>query len=214
MNSKPIRPQDKWNEKNGFVSKSYKLNKSIVDAFANACLLDNCSQASQLTNYITKYSTAIERRFSIMTIREKNSSTQDYASTLHTLIEMALSEINDEMISRNKNAILCKIKNRSRFSTLPNVLPYSKNFSTTNFATITLQDYFDDKAPELCEYFCGIMLDQISLFQLTIEGFLMPTQIRNNYKIEVDINHKGGNTIFDITLDLYPYETFIIIKNC
>lgn len=34
---KKIRPQDKWNAKAGYISKSYKLKKDVVESFAKAC---------------------------------------------------------------------------------------------------------------------------------------------------------------------------------
>ena len=45
---KKQRPQDKWNEKNGLVSKSYKLQKEIADGFAEACEIAGVSKKSQL----------------------------------------------------------------------------------------------------------------------------------------------------------------------
>ena len=34
MEEKKIRPQDKWNAKAGLISKSYKLKRELVEAFA------------------------------------------------------------------------------------------------------------------------------------------------------------------------------------
>lgn len=48
MEEKKKRPQDVWNEKNGLISKSYKLQKSIVDDFAAACAKKGVSQKAQL----------------------------------------------------------------------------------------------------------------------------------------------------------------------
>lgn len=49
MEEKKIRPQDKWNEKAGYVSKSYKLKRDVVEAYAAACDKAGVSLASQLT---------------------------------------------------------------------------------------------------------------------------------------------------------------------
>lgn len=49
MSEKKIRPQDKWNAKAGYVSKSYKLKKEVIEAFAEACTAAGVSQAGQLT---------------------------------------------------------------------------------------------------------------------------------------------------------------------
>ena len=41
---KKIRPQDKWNAKAGYISKSYKLKKDVVESFAKACEQAQTSQ--------------------------------------------------------------------------------------------------------------------------------------------------------------------------
>lgn len=52
---KKIRPQDKWNEKNGLVSVSYKLTKSISDAFSDTCHKLGLSKKSQLEKMMLKF---------------------------------------------------------------------------------------------------------------------------------------------------------------
>lgn len=48
MGEKKKRPQDIWNEKAGYVSKSYKLKQDVVKEFKAACDRAGVSQASQL----------------------------------------------------------------------------------------------------------------------------------------------------------------------
>ena len=55
MDDKKKRPQDVWNEKAGYVSKSYKLKKTLVDAFADACDRAGVSQAGQLTKMMNEF---------------------------------------------------------------------------------------------------------------------------------------------------------------
>lgn len=59
MEEKKIRPQDKWNAKAGLISKSYKLKRELVEAFADACEKAGVSQAGQLSmmmrEFIEKY---------------------------------------------------------------------------------------------------------------------------------------------------------------
>lgn len=52
---KKERPQDRWNRKAGYVSKSYKLKKAIVETFADACEKAGVSQASQLTKMMQEF---------------------------------------------------------------------------------------------------------------------------------------------------------------
>lgn len=55
MEEKKIRPQDKWNEKAGLISKSYKLKQDLVDEFARACDKAGVSQAGQLTKMMKEF---------------------------------------------------------------------------------------------------------------------------------------------------------------
>lgn len=53
--NKKVRPQDKWNEKNGLVSKSYKLQKEIADAFAETCDRVGVSKKSQIEKMMLQF---------------------------------------------------------------------------------------------------------------------------------------------------------------
>lgn len=55
MEEKKKRPQDKWNEKAGLISKSYKLKKELVDDFAEACEAAGVSQAGQLSKMMHEF---------------------------------------------------------------------------------------------------------------------------------------------------------------
>ena len=46
---KKERPQDRWNQKNNLIAKTYRLNKDTVDAFREACDAAGVSQSVQLT---------------------------------------------------------------------------------------------------------------------------------------------------------------------
>lgn len=41
-------PQERWQKKAGYVSKSYKLKRDVVDAFSAACTKTGVSQSAQL----------------------------------------------------------------------------------------------------------------------------------------------------------------------
>lgn len=55
MEEKKIRPQDKWNAKAGLISKSYKLKRELVKAFADACEKAGVSQAGQLSMMMREF---------------------------------------------------------------------------------------------------------------------------------------------------------------
>jgi hypothetical protein len=52
---KKRRPQDVWNEKAGYISKSYKLKRDTVEAFAEACEKAGVSQAGKLTEMMKAF---------------------------------------------------------------------------------------------------------------------------------------------------------------
>lgn len=58
---KKIRPQDKWNEKAGLISKSYKLKRVVVEEFAKACSEAGVSQAGQLTKMMKEFCASVKK---------------------------------------------------------------------------------------------------------------------------------------------------------
>lgn len=46
---------EKYQKKAGYVSKSYKLKKDLVDRFADACEKNQVSQASTITKLMESY---------------------------------------------------------------------------------------------------------------------------------------------------------------
>ena len=56
---KKRRPQDVWNEKHGLVSVSYKLQKEIADAFADACSKAGTSKKAQLEKMMLEFVTQV-----------------------------------------------------------------------------------------------------------------------------------------------------------
>jgi len=51
---KPYR-QDIWQKKNGIISKSYKLRRSLVDEFKSACDQQGISQASAISELMSNF---------------------------------------------------------------------------------------------------------------------------------------------------------------
>lgn len=52
MGAEKMRPQDRWNEKVGLISKSYKLKRELTEEFAEACDSAGVSQAGQISKMI------------------------------------------------------------------------------------------------------------------------------------------------------------------
>ena len=49
------RPQDKWNEKNGYISKSFRMYRSLADEFKQVCESQGESQAKVITTLMKDY---------------------------------------------------------------------------------------------------------------------------------------------------------------
>ena len=55
MGTEKKRPQDRWNEKAGLISKSYKLKKELTEEFAEACESAGVSQAGQISKMMRAF---------------------------------------------------------------------------------------------------------------------------------------------------------------
>ena len=55
MGAEKKRPQDRWNEKAGLISKSYKLKRNLTEEFAEACDSAGVSQAGQISKMMSVY---------------------------------------------------------------------------------------------------------------------------------------------------------------
>lgn len=55
MEEKKIRPQDKWDAKAGLISKSYKVNAKVAEAYKEACKTAGVSMGIQLTKMMEEF---------------------------------------------------------------------------------------------------------------------------------------------------------------
>lgn len=55
MDKRQMERQNAWNEKAGYISKSYKLKRDLVEEFARTCDNMGVSQASQLTKMMREF---------------------------------------------------------------------------------------------------------------------------------------------------------------
>lgn len=55
MSTDKKRPQDRWNEKAGLISKSYKLKRELTEEFAMACETAGVSQAGQISKMMRDF---------------------------------------------------------------------------------------------------------------------------------------------------------------
>lgn len=55
MEEKKKRPQDRWDEKAGMISKTYKVNKKVAKEFQVACKEKGIAMGVQLTNMMKEF---------------------------------------------------------------------------------------------------------------------------------------------------------------
>lgn len=63
--SKQTIATEKYMKKAGWISKSYKLKKEIVESFAEACEAAGVSQSGQLMNMMKEFADQVNREHSV-----------------------------------------------------------------------------------------------------------------------------------------------------
>lgn len=59
--SKRTIRNERYQKKAGWISKSYKLKKEVVEAFADACEKEGVSQAGQLTKMMQEFTEKVNK---------------------------------------------------------------------------------------------------------------------------------------------------------
>lgn len=49
------RPQDRWNEKNNYIAKSFKMRRELAEDFKNACEKKGVSQSGQIVKMMKDF---------------------------------------------------------------------------------------------------------------------------------------------------------------
>lgn len=55
MSEDKKRPQDKWDEKNGLVPKTYKVNRTVAEEYKAACKKAGVSMGNQLMKMMQQF---------------------------------------------------------------------------------------------------------------------------------------------------------------
>lgn len=55
MIEKKQRPQDRWDEKAGYISKSFKMYRTTAEAFKSACEKAGVSQSQQIVKMMQEF---------------------------------------------------------------------------------------------------------------------------------------------------------------
>ncbi len=57
---KKVRPQKKWDEKNGYISKSFRMYRKTADEFKTACERVGVSQSGQIVRMMQEFIDRVE----------------------------------------------------------------------------------------------------------------------------------------------------------
>lgn len=55
MEDNKKRPQDRWNEKNHYIAKSFKMRQELAEEFKKACDAKGVSQSGQIVKMMTDF---------------------------------------------------------------------------------------------------------------------------------------------------------------
>ena len=55
MEEKKETPQQRWNKKNGYIAKSFKMRQSLADEFKEACEKAGVSQSGQSVKMMEEF---------------------------------------------------------------------------------------------------------------------------------------------------------------
>lgn len=202
-----MRPQDKWNQKNGYISKSYKLNKLTVNDFEKACKLENVSKAKILTQFMENFSQNIGRRKTTMYVKMKYYEKQPYDEFLQKSIDEGLRDISLKKIDSEKSRILKELEKRPLFYKFQDNIE-----STKRFECYEDLDNYMSKQNAIVQYVLGVCIKEMAIFELMREGVLMPVIIREDSVTEVDVIYSRGNILLEIYFDMLPFEVFALVK--
>lgn len=61
MEERKLRPQDKWDQKAGVISKTYKVSKTAAEEFQLACKKAGVSMGTQLSKMMMEFAEQVNK---------------------------------------------------------------------------------------------------------------------------------------------------------
>lgn len=146
-----------------------------------------------------------------MLIKEKKPFNSQNHNILQELIKESLTKISSEDMKEEREQITSSFFRNPLFTPINNELEYQKRFICY---PQEITQYFMSGAPDIVRYVTQKYIKEMVFFNLMNEGVLMPVAMRQNRKVEINIEHAHGNCLWDIYFDLMPYESFVLVKKC
>lgn len=202
-----MRPQERWNQKAGYVSKSYKVNRNVADDFALSCRKNGVSQAGELFKFMCEYSRNSMKGDGKMRVSTRHFQDNECAKCLELAINKGVYQYCDQDLLNEQNRIMKEYELKGKGEKYSNCLEYSKRFYVSNAKeSISLEDF-----REVVEYVRAIYLCDVALMRLMMQGKIMPVDLRDRSFVELDIHHSHGNMIFSLEMDLLPFHVYVFI---
>lgn len=129
-------------------------------------------------------------------------------SFLEHAINAELKTITNEELQHKKEELLGTAKTGAM---LCNNLEQSKEFQVKEDAA----EYLHSQVGQIniIRYYKNILLTEMALYQLMVEGCLMPIQQRKHEEYWLKISSaNGSSTMAKVEMDLMPFKKFLVIK--
>lgn len=143
-----------------------------------------------------------------MDVTEKYGEHGNLDYVLKRKIYDAIRYITDNEINKFTVSLCNEIRRLGIGEKINNTLDYNHSF----YCRGEIEDYVINDAKAIVDYALEIHIKQIVLFRLMNSGVLMPVSLQSNVRIELDLKHSHGNTLFDLVMDILPYNQFLIIQ--
>lgn len=143
-----------------------------------------------------------------MRVEQKFAEGENFDSILRTKLTEAISNLSNENINEFVTMMNNEIRDLGIGKKVDNVLEYNHSF----YCNGELRDFLISGAKAVVDYVMEIHIRQIALFRLMNVGVLMPVSIKTYNKIQLDLNHSHGNTLFNLFMDILPYDQFLIVQ--
>ncbi len=203
------RPQDKWNDKVGYKSKSFKLYEHTANEFNIACAENRISQSKKLTEMMNAFIIETARRNKAMVVKQYLEPNSEYEGLVQATLDKTVFNYTKETIKKQKEDLMF---NKRNGDIITNEIPYVMTFNEFG-PKEPLMSYLLSEKNEMVEFVCSLFARQVAIQELITEQKIMPSTPHQTHKIQLNIYHDHGNSIFDLYMELLPFSTFVVINS-
>lgn len=137
-------------------------------------------------------------------------SNYNYEATLQTTLTNQIFNYTPDDIDIEKKQLLGQT---TKGSIIDNTIPYLVDFNKFSLEKPELYKYIIQPNSELVCFVKELVKKQIALHELVTGNILMPIALSTPTQTQLNIFHSGGNSIFDLYLDVLPFSKFLVITS-